>query len=48
MVGDGEPKVDPKVEPSVDPSTLRKGGAVNDPKDESRPDSEVAKCCISS
>ena len=45
MVGDSG--VDPKVDPRVEPKVCRKGEAANDPNDESRPDKEVAKCCIS-
>ena len=40
-----EPRVEPRVEPKVEPRVLRKGE--NDPKDESRPEREVANCCIS-
>ena len=47
MVGDGDPRVDPKVDPSVEPSVLRNVDGANDPNDESRPDKEVANCCIS-
>lgn len=38
-------RVEPRVEPSVEPKVLRKGE--KDPNDESRPDKEVANCCIS-
>lgn len=37
--------VEPRVEPKVEPRVLRNGE--KDPKDESRPDREVANCCIS-
>jgi len=38
-------RVEPRVEPIVEPRVLRKGE--KDPKDESRPEREVANCCIS-
>lgn len=45
MVGDS--RVDANVDPRVEPRVLRKGEAANDPNEESRPDREVANCCIS-
>ena len=38
--------VEPRVEPKVEPNGWRKEGE-NDPKEESKPDTEVANFCIS-